>query len=94
MLEDIIHELNLPCLIIADAGLGTINSVVLTVEYMKNHNLDVRGIIFNNYIKGHVMHEDNLFMCEQLTGVKVIATVGKGDSELDLDVEELKKLYE
>ena len=34
-LEDVIRALQLPSVIIADAGLGTINSVVLTVKYMQ-----------------------------------------------------------
>lgn len=48
MLEDIIKTLGLPTIIVADAGLGTINSVVLTCEYMKAHGLEIRGIILNN----------------------------------------------
>ena len=35
-LEDVIKELGLACIIVANAGLGTINSVVLTCEYMKS----------------------------------------------------------
>ena len=35
-LEDIIKWLNLSVLLVADAGLGTINSVVLTKEYTKS----------------------------------------------------------
>ena len=34
-LEDVIQTLGLSCLIVADAGLGTINSVVLTTEYLR-----------------------------------------------------------
>ena len=67
-LEDVIKELGLSCIIVADAGLGTINSVVLTVEYMKAHNMIVKGIIFNNYHPGNVMEDDNIFMCEYMTG--------------------------
>ena len=33
-LEDVIRELGLACLIVADAGLGTINDVVLTAGYI------------------------------------------------------------
>ena len=62
-LEDVIKELGLSSIIIADAGLGTINSVVLTVEYMKSHELPLKGIIFNNYHPGNVMEDDNIFMC-------------------------------
>ncbi|MEG1584460.1 MAG: dethiobiotin synthase, partial [Anaerovorax sp.] len=59
-LEDIIKELNASCLIIADAGLGTINDVGLTVAYMKEKNIPIKGIIFNRFKEGDVMHEDNL----------------------------------
>ena len=92
-LEDIIHELDMPSIIIADAGLGTINSVVLTVEYMKSHDLPIKGIIFNNYHPGNVMEDDNIFMCEYMTGIKTLAKVRKYDTELDIDVELLKGLY-
>lgn len=92
-LEDIISELNLSSLIIADAGLGTINSVVLTVKYMDSKHLPVKGIIFNNW-KGGIMEEDNLKMCEYMTGIKVIAKVAEGDKDIDIDVEQLMSLYE
>jgi dethiobiotin synthetase len=93
-LEDVIKELNLSCLLIADAGLGTINSVVLTVEYMRAKNIPLKGIIFNNYIPGDVMQEDNLRMCEYMTGLKVIACVQKGDTDLAINADELAALYE
>ncbi len=93
-LEDVIKELNLSCLLIADAGLGTINSVVLTVEYMRAKNIPLKGIIFNNYLPGDVMQEDNLRMCEYMTGLKVIACVQKGNTDLAIDADELAALYE
>jgi len=39
------------------------------------------------------MEEDNRRMVEALTGVKVIAVVGKGDTELAMDVKTLQSLY-
>lgn len=93
MLEDIIKELELSSIIIADAGLGTINSVVLTVHYMKAKGLNIKGIIFNNW-HGSVMEEDNLKMCELMTGIKVIAKVKKDDKDLDIDAKFLASLYE
>ena len=93
-LEDVIKELGISSIIIADAGLGTINSVVLTVEYMKSHELPVKGIIFNNYHPGNVMEDDNIFMCEYMTGLPTLAKVKKGDTELDIDVDVLAGLYE
>lgn len=93
-LEDVIKELGLSCIIVADAGLGTINSVVLTVEYMKAHNIIVKGIIFNNYHPGNVMEDDNIFMCEYMTGLPALAKVQEGDIQLDMNVETLMQLYE
>lgn len=92
-LEDVIKALELPCLMIADAGLGTINSVVLTYEYMKQKKIPCKGIILNHYHPGDVMEEDNRVMCEYMTGLKVLAMVKDGDTELDIEPETLLKLY-
>ena len=37
-------------LIVADAGLGTINSTLLTSEYARVNGINVRGIVLNNLI--------------------------------------------
>ena len=92
MLEDIIRALKLPALVVADAGLGTINSVVLTCSYMRAHGLEVRGLILNHFHKGDLMEEDNRFMCERLTGLPVLACVGENDTDIDIPAEKLKEL--
>ena len=43
-LEDVVKALNLGCLVVADAGLGTINSTVLTVEYLRARNTITRAM--------------------------------------------------
>lgn len=93
-LEDVIKGLDLSCLIIAHAGLGTINSLVLTVEYMNQKQIPIKGIIFNHYHKGNVMEEDNHAMCEYMTGLKVLACVEDGAEDLNIDAELLLSLYE
>lgn len=92
-LTDFIKARNLACLIIADAGLGTINNVGLTAAYMKSENITMKGIILNHFQPGNVMHEDNLKMCEYMTGLKVIACVKDNDEDLDIPSELLKSLY-
>ena len=92
-LEDIIKACHLGCVIVADAGLGTLNRVGLTVFYMREREIPVRGIIFNHYEPGNVLHEDNRRMCEHLTGVKAVACVRDGDTELDIPLELLQSLY-
>lgn len=93
-LTDIIKACNLCCLMIADAGLGTINNVGLTAAYMKAQQIPLKGIILNHFQPGNLMHEDNLKMCEYVTGVQVVACVQDGATDLDIPVERLKSLYE
>lgn len=92
-LEDIIRWLHLPVLVVANAGLGTINHVVTTCEYIKNRHIPVKGILLNHW-KGGIMEEDNVKMIEEITGVKVLAKIRDGDSLLDIDAEEIISLYE
>ena len=94
LLEDIVKELHLASVLVADAGLGTINNVVLTAEYMKARNMVVKGIIFNHYHLGNVMEDDNIRMCEYMTGLPTLAKVEDGASELVIDIDVLIELYE
>ena len=93
-LEGVIRELGLSSLIVADAGLGTINSVVLTVEYMRAKGLPVKGIIFNRFHPGDRMEEDNLRMCEHRTKLPVLACVEADSGTLDMEIGKLTALYE
>lgn len=92
-LPDIIRASGAGCLLVADAGLGTINHVGLTAFYMREQGIPLRGILFNHFVPGDVMQEDNLKMCEHLTGAKVVACVRDGDAQLPIPVEMLKELY-
>ncbi len=84
LLKDLIKELGTNILIAADAGLGTINSILLTVEYAKANGIKIEGIILNNYEPDNFMHQDNLKQVEYLTGIKVIATVERGQKDITL----------
>ena len=93
LLPDVILALGLDVLIIADGGLGTINSTLLTCEYAKSKGLNVKGIVLNNFDADNFMHNDNLAQVERLTGVNVIATVKNNDSKLEIEEKVLKGLF-
>lgn len=93
LLEDMIRALDLGCLLVADAGLGTINSTVLTVEYLQHRSISVRGILFNRWKPGDRMQEDNRAMVEELTGIPVLACVKEGDRELEGPLDGLLAAY-
>ena len=93
LLPEVIKELGTDVLLVADGGLGTINSVLLTAEYAKSRGLNIPGIILNNYDKTDCMHLDNKKQVEVLTGINVIATVAKNDKNIDITKENLIKLF-
>ncbi len=85
LLPDVIKALELDIIIVASASLGTINSTVLTAEYAKNHGINVKGIILNNYNEKDLMQIDNKKMVEKLTGIKVIATIKTNDTDICIE---------
>lgn len=94
LLPDIIKALGLNIVIVADGGLGTINSVLLTVEYAKQQGINIKGLILNNFEEDNFMHLDNKKQIERLTGINVIATVKKGDEDLNISTNDLLKIWE
>ena len=82
-LEDIVKILDLPVVIVSDAGLGTINATGLTVSYMIGKNIKISGIILNNFDENDFMHLDNKKMIEELTGFPIVACVKKSSENLD-----------
>ena len=92
LLEDLIRILNLPVLIVADSGLGTINATVLTVEYLQRRNFPVRGIILNRW-SGSAMEIDNAQMIFELSKIPIIAKVSNNAAELEMNLDDLKKIF-
>ena len=91
LLPDIIKSLGLDTVIVANALLGSINSAVLTVEYAKQHNINIKGIVLNMYDENGIMQRDNKKCIEKLTGVKVLATAEKNAK--DIEIENLKDMF-
>ena len=94
LLDDLVQQLGLSVLVVADAGLGTINAIVLTIEHLQHRSIPVQGILLNRFHPGNVMEEDNLRMAEALTGVRVLAVVEENAGELAMDAGALAGLYQ
>ncbi|SMC16716.1 dethiobiotin synthase [Clostridium acidisoli DSM 12555] len=71
LLENLIKDLGMPVIIVARAGLATINHTILTVKYIEALGIKIKGIIVNNYEKG-LLCEDNIKMIKKLTKVPII----------------------
>lgn len=95
MLEDIIKEFNLPIILVSNSGLGAINHTVLTISYLRNLGVRVKGIILNEFNKNNIIHRDNKKIIKELTGINNISTVPKIEDIKEYDFNELNKvLYE
>ena len=74
LLADMIVAMNLPTILVATAGLGSINQVVLTAEYAKQRKINLVGIIINKYDenKAGILEESNLEYMTRLTGLPIL----------------------
>lgn len=94
LMWNLIKDFGMSVLIVADGGLGTINSVLTTVEYTQKRKIEIEGIILNNFDKTNFMHQDNLEMVEKMTGINVIATVGINDKDIGIPKRVINNLFE
>ena len=94
LLEDIIKLLGFEVLVVARSSVGTINHTVLTVKYLEEKNIKIRGIILNEYDKNNIVHVDNAKAIEKLTNVNIVAFIPKYQNESDDINIDLDKILE
>lgn len=73
-LENLIKDLNMSVVLVARAGLGTINHTILTVKYIESIGIQIKGIILNNYEEG-LLCKDNMEMINKLTNVPIVGVM-------------------
>ncbi|MED4533295.1 dethiobiotin synthase [Metabacillus fastidiosus] len=72
----LIKDANIPVLLVARAGLGTINHTILSVMAMREAGIEIAGIIMNQLAKeDQVIEQDNRKMIEKITNIPVIGVV-------------------
>lgn len=76
----------LKIVVVADAKLGCINEVLTTLQSLKHEGFDLNRVvvILNHYDPSSLMQRNNVGMIESLTKVPVVATVGTGQTSLEL----------
>lgn len=70
-------DLDLPVLIVARPGLGTVNHTLLTIEKARGLGLSVKGVIMNGVHKGKltIAERTNPHLIEEFSGVPVIGQI-------------------
>lgn len=74
---DLAKEMNLPLLIVARAGLGTLNHTLMTIKTAQSYKLNIAGIIFNHSTKpdNSISEKTNAKILRKLTNVPVLGTL-------------------
>jgi len=73
---DLIRWFNLPLLVVARAGLGTINHTALTVAAARQAGIDVAGVVLNRYPdKPSLAQQTNPAVIEAITGAPILGLV-------------------
>lgn len=93
MLEDVVTTLDLETVIVADAGLGTLNALATTACYLEHRSITCKGVILNRFIPGDIMHEDNRVMAERLTGLPIITCIPNGAQALACSTSEIEAMF-
>lgn len=68
---DLVADLGLSALVVAQSGLGTLNHTALTVEALERRDVEVRGIVLNEYTGKDVAERTTPDEIERMTGYAV-----------------------
>lgn len=72
---DLIKELNIPAIIVARAGLGTINHTLLTIEALKRKKVEILGVIMNGYKGNDLSEKSNAKTISKISRLPVLAEI-------------------
>ncbi|PIC67193.1 dethiobiotin synthase [Sporosarcina sp. P21c] len=73
---DWMEELKAPVILVARAGVGTINHTLLSIEAMKARGIRIAGILFNDLAQDSpTIIKDNVEMIYKMSGVPVIGII-------------------
>lgn len=73
--RELILAFGAPTIVIARAGLGTLNHTIMTVEILKESKIPIIGIILNGFRGGDPTEKTNGKVIEEHTGISVLAEV-------------------
>lgn len=79
MLSDVMRMSGFALLIVADAGLGTINSCMLSVHYAQQLHIPIAGFLLNHYHDSDRLHQDNKKTIELLSGYPVLGCLADNE---------------
>ncbi|AKL94812.1 dethiobiotin synthetase BioD [Clostridium aceticum] len=91
---DMIRDFNVPVVVVARAGVGTINHTALTVDFLKKLGVEIKGFVINQY-HGSYYEKDNIEVIKKITGLNAVAIIHKIDLKEEQEaVINIRKIFE
>ena len=72
---DLISDMGLPVIVVARAGLGTINHTLLTISSLLQEKIEVMGVIMNGFKGKDLSEKSNAEIIEKLTRLPILAKI-------------------
>jgi dethiobiotin synthetase len=84
-------DMGLPVLIVARAGLGTVNHTLLTVLALNGKRIKIAGIVLNQFksTRRGLAEKTNPLLIEEMCGVPVLGVLSNRDERFDSIAEKL-----
>lgn len=86
--KEIIKALNSSCILVSNTALGAINNIMLSIYYMKDKQIDIKGLIFNGY-KDSLIEQENIKFIAKYSGIKLLAVVNYKDNNINIDLKNI-----
>ena len=72
---DLMHDMELPAIIVARAGLGTINHTLLTINALRQEGIPILGVVMNGFRGKELSEKSNAEMIRRLGRVEILAKI-------------------
>lgn len=91
LISDVIKRLNLPVIVVARPNLGTINHILLTLNALRNLNIQILGVVISNYPKNTndpaIITAPELI--EKFGSIKILDIIKKNDNNFEKIADEI-----
>ncbi|NPA13257.1 MAG: dethiobiotin synthase [Aquificae bacterium] len=87
---DMVAEYQLPTLVVARAGLGTINHTALTVDALNSVDANIVGIVLNGYTGEDISEKTNPYIIQMMTGIDILALCKQSEKPIKECYNQLK----
>ncbi|MFZ7824464.1 dethiobiotin synthase [Priestia sp. 40] len=94
MTKDLVIDAQMPVIAVGTTGLGAIHDALSTFSYASEHQLNIKGLIFNRFNHSSIIHNDNVRTIEKLLQLSSLMTVPVFthiDEELDVYIEKMMR---